>query len=33
VVKLLTDPGTDVHLSAVSTWEIAIKAALGKIDV
>jgi PIN domain nuclease of toxin-antitoxin system len=33
VVKLLTDPETDVHLSAVSTWEIAIKAALGKIDV
>ena len=32
VVKLLTDPETDVHLSAVSTWEIATKAALGKID-
>jgi len=32
LAKLLVDPETDVHLSAVSTWEIAIKAALGKID-
>jgi PIN domain nuclease of toxin-antitoxin system len=31
VATLLADPETDVHLSAVSTWEIAIKAALGKI--
>jgi PIN domain nuclease of toxin-antitoxin system len=32
VAKQLADPATDVHLSAVCTWEIAIKAALGKID-
>jgi PIN domain nuclease of toxin-antitoxin system len=31
VAKLLAEPDTDVHLSAASTWEIAIKAALGKI--
>ena len=28
---VLRDPGNSVHLSAASTWEIAIKAALGKI--
>ena len=32
VVESLRDPRTDVHVSAVSTWEIVIKAALGKID-
>lgn len=33
VVRLVRDPATDVYVSAVSTWEVAIKAALGKIDV
>jgi PIN domain nuclease of toxin-antitoxin system len=32
LASLLADPETEVHCSAVSTWEIAIKAALGKID-
>ena len=27
------DPATDLLLSAASTWEIAIKAALGKLDL
>jgi PIN domain nuclease of toxin-antitoxin system len=27
------DPGNEVYVSAASTWEIAIKAALGKIKV
>jgi len=31
VVAALRDPDTDVHSSAASTWEIAIKSALGKI--
>jgi PIN domain nuclease of toxin-antitoxin system len=32
VAAALRDPDTDVYVSAVSTWEIAIKSALGKID-
>lgn len=31
IAATLRDPGNAVHLSAASTWEIAIKAALGKI--
>lgn len=31
VVADIRDPGNSVHLSAASTWEIAIKAAIGKI--
>ena len=30
--RAIEDPATAVALSAVSTWEIAIKMALGKID-
>lgn len=29
---LLADPDTDVFFSAASIWEIAIKAALGRVD-
>lgn len=29
--EAIRDPENDVYVSAVSTWEIAIKAALGKI--
>lgn len=32
LVRRLEDPATVVFASAASTWEIAIKAALGKID-
>ena len=32
VAAVLRDPDTDVYVSAVSTWEIAIKSALGKIE-
>jgi len=32
VARSIRDPETDVYVSAVSTWEIAIKASLGKID-
>src|SRR5262249_44817102 len=32
VVDSLRDPDNDVYVSAVSTWEIAIKAALGKLE-
>jgi PIN domain nuclease of toxin-antitoxin system len=32
VAKSIRDPETDVYVSAVSTWEIAIKSALRKID-
>ncbi len=32
VAKSIRDPETDVYVSAVSTWEIAIKASLKKID-
>jgi PIN domain nuclease of toxin-antitoxin system len=28
----IRDPGNDVFMSAVSTWEIAIKSALGRIE-
>lgn len=31
VAATLRDPDNDLYASAVSTWEIAIKAALGKI--
>lgn len=31
VAAAIRDPETDVHVSAASTWEIAIKSALGKI--
>ena len=33
VAKSIRDPETEVYVSAASTWEIAIKSALGKIDV
>ncbi len=29
----LTDPGNEVFISAVSSWEIAIKHSLGKLDL
>ena len=32
-LKLLADPLNDVFVSAVSAWEIAIKAKLGKLPV
>jgi len=32
VAKCIRDPETDVYVSAASTWEIAIKATLRKID-
>ena len=32
VAAVLREPDTDVYVSAVSTWEIVIKSALGKID-
>ncbi len=32
VAAAIRDPDTDVYVSAVSTWEIAIKSVLGKID-
>jgi PIN domain nuclease of toxin-antitoxin system len=32
VAESLRDPRYDVHVSSVSTWEIVIKAALGKIE-
>lgn len=32
VARAIRDSATDVYVSSVSTWEIAIKAALGKID-
>ena len=32
VATVIRDPDTDVYVSAASTWEIAIKSALGKID-
>ena len=32
VAKSIRDPETDVYVSPVSTWEIAIKATLRKID-
>lgn len=31
--EVLTDPGNDVWLSSVSTWEIALKHALGKLTL
>ncbi len=31
--EAIADPDTVVHVSAVTVWEIAIKAALGRIDV
>lgn len=33
VLKALERPNTLVYMSAVSTWEMAIKAALGKLTV
>lgn len=32
VARVVRDPENDVYASAVGTWEIAIKAALGKIN-
>jgi PIN domain nuclease of toxin-antitoxin system len=32
VVRLIEDPATVVYASAASTWELAIKAALGKLE-
>jgi PIN domain nuclease of toxin-antitoxin system len=31
--ELLADPATELYLSAASAWEIAIKAALGKLQL
>jgi PIN domain nuclease of toxin-antitoxin system len=31
--EIFADPANDVHLSAVSTWEIAIKHALGRLPL
>ena len=31
--KILTDPGHDVAVSAITFWEIALKAGLGKITL
>lgn len=31
--SLVEDPSTDLLLSAASTWEIAIKASLGKLEL
>jgi PIN domain nuclease of toxin-antitoxin system len=31
--KLLLDPGNELYLSAASSWEIAIKYALGKLPL
>ena len=33
VRTLLSDPANDVFVSAVSTWEIAIKAAIGRLTL
>jgi PIN domain nuclease of toxin-antitoxin system len=30
--EVLSDPGTDVSVSAASAWEIAIKTRLGRLD-
>lgn len=32
VSRVLRDPDTDVFVSAASSWEIAIKSALGKLE-
>lgn len=32
VAQALADPDNGVHVSAASTWEIAIKSALGKVE-
>jgi PIN domain nuclease of toxin-antitoxin system len=32
VAAAIRDPESDVYVSAASTWEIAIKSALGRID-
>lgn len=32
-LALVRDPSADLHLSAVSSWEIAIKYALGKLPL
>jgi len=31
--EAMSDPGTLVHVSAVSLWEISIKESLGRLDV
>jgi PIN domain nuclease of toxin-antitoxin system len=33
LTKVLRDPESDVYVSSVATWEIAIKSDLGRIDV
>ncbi|MGH7897534.1 MAG: type II toxin-antitoxin system VapC family toxin [Candidatus Binatia bacterium] len=33
VMRAITDPVNEVYVSAASTWELAIKAALGRIDL
>ena len=33
VLSLLEDPGNDLFLSAASSWEIAVKCALGKLSL
>ncbi len=32
IAAMIRDPGSDVYVSAASTWEIAIKSAVGKIE-
>lgn len=31
--QLFSDPGNEVYLSVVSTWEIAVKHAIGRLDL
>lgn len=31
--KLFVDPGNDVYMSVVSAWEIAVKYAMGRLDL
>ena len=31
--NILTDPGNDIMVSAVSFWEISLKASLGKLEL
>ena len=31
--RAIEDAGDDVHVSAISAWEVAIKKALGRLDV
>jgi PIN domain nuclease of toxin-antitoxin system len=31
--KLIADPATELHFSAASSWELAIKVALGRLEL